>query len=205
MGTRRYRTVKQCLSCGQDYKTQNPMAKYCSSKCCDKERYKRDRAKRLAAAKQYRVDNQSEISKRRKKEYDANKDRHRIANKIRYQKDRERRLKYAKRYQQNNPHVVAATRLNRASGKKYAVSGRDLIRIICRQRNECYYCGIKMTKEGRALPTSLQWEHIIPKSRGGAHSIGNIVAACRSCNFDKGTMFVMEWKRFKIFSQDLTD
>ena len=39
--------------------------------------------------------------------------------------------------------------------------------------NECAYCG--STDE-------LQWEHIIPKSRGGPDTIDNLVRACRACN-----------------------
>lgn len=45
-------------------------------------------------------------------------------------------------------------------------------------RHRCYYCGIK--------PMRLTKDHIIPLSRGGAHSMDNIVPACQPCNSRKG-------------------
>ncbi len=37
----------------------------------------------------------------------------------------------------------------------------------------CAYCG---------ATGPLEWEHIIPTSRGGPNTIDNLVLACRSCN-----------------------
>ena len=48
----------------------------------------------------------------------------------------------------------------------------------------CAYCGDK---------ENLQWEHIIPKSRGGPDSIDNMVQACRECNASKGAKDPFEW------------
>lgn len=39
----------------------------------------------------------------------------------------------------------------------------------------------------------LQWEHIIPKSRGGPDTIDNMVQACRSCNASKADRDPFEW------------
>jgi hypothetical protein len=39
----------------------------------------------------------------------------------------------------------------------------------------------------------LQWEHIIPRSRGGFDTIDNMVLACRGCNSTKGTYDLFEW------------
>lgn len=48
----------------------------------------------------------------------------------------------------------------------------------------CAYCGARET---------LQWEHIIPKSRGGAETIDNLVLACAACNQSKGDRDPFEW------------
>lgn len=40
---------------------------------------------------------------------------------------------------------------------------------------------------------SLQWEHIIPKSRGGPDSIDNLVLSCAKCNREKGARNPLEW------------
>ena len=47
--------------------------------------------------------------------------------------------------------------------------------VLVRDHFECQYCGAKAENV----------DHIIPKSRGGAHSWENVVAACRRCNARK--------------------
>lgn len=49
---------------------------------------------------------------------------------------------------------------------------------------ECAYC----EATGR-----LQWEHIVPLSRGGPDTIDNLVLSCATCNRDKGTRNPVEW------------
>lgn len=51
----------------------------------------------------------------------------------------------------------------------------------------CHYCGSHM----RSVEKSL--DHVIPLDRGGAHSITNVVVACKPCNFSKHTKTVEEW------------
>lgn len=48
----------------------------------------------------------------------------------------------------------------------------------------CAYCG----KTGL-----LQWEHIIPKSRGGPDTIDNMVLSCAKCNHEKAARNPLEW------------
>lgn len=50
--------------------------------------------------------------------------------------------------------------------------------------SECAYCG---------GTDDLQWEHIIPKCRGGPDTIDNLVQACRACNAEKGARDPYEW------------
>ena len=57
----------------------------------------------------------------------------------------------------------------------------------------CVYCGIK--------DVPLEVEHIVPKSRGGVDSIGNLTIACNKCNQSKGTLTAKEFGHPKV--QDL--
>lgn len=57
-------------------------------------------------------------------------------------------------------------------GKRYLVLQRSNFR--------CHYCG---AKAGDVL---LEVDHVVPSSRGGTNDIGNLVAACPSCNRGKG-------------------
>jgi 5-methylcytosine-specific restriction endonuclease McrA len=54
-------------------------------------------------------------------------------------------------------------------------------RILRRDRYRCVYCGQEMPDEALTL------DHVEPRMRGGDHSEGNLVAACRACNAEKGS------------------
>lgn len=59
-------------------------------------------------------------------------------------------------------------------------------KLLVKADNACAYCG---ATEG------LQWDHIIPKSRGGPDTIDNLVLACGPCNAEKGARDPIEWCR----------
>ena len=51
----------------------------------------------------------------------------------------------------------------------------------------CQYCG------GASGDPILEWEHIVPKSRGGSDSEKNATLSCRSCNQAKSNLTPKEW------------
>ena len=51
----------------------------------------------------------------------------------------------------------------------------------------CQYCG------GKTDDHRLEWEHMIPRSRGGSDSIKNATLACHTCNQEKGNRTPEEW------------
>lgn len=62
------------------------------------------------------------------------------------------------------------------------VNRREVLR---RDGHTCQYCG--STKK-------LTLDHVLPRSRGGAHTWDNVVAACESCNSTKGDRTPQEAK-----------
>lgn len=48
---------------------------------------------------------------------------------------------------------------------------------------DCVYCGSPYEHA----------DHVIPLSRGGAHSRDNLVPACAACNLSKGAKLLEEW------------
>ncbi|MDR3089028.1 MAG: HNH endonuclease [Desulfobulbaceae bacterium] len=54
----------------------------------------------------------------------------------------------------------------------------------------CHYCGRKCAH------AELTMDHIVPLSRGGASSKGNLVPACKECNTKKKTMLPLEWQDY---------
>jgi 5-methylcytosine-specific restriction endonuclease McrA len=53
----------------------------------------------------------------------------------------------------------------------------------------CAYCGTSIS--------DLQRDCVLPISRGGRYTVGNVVPACRSCNASKCNQEVTTWMRRK--------
>jgi hypothetical protein len=90
-----------------------------------------------------------------------------------------------RKYIQNNPELIRNKSARRRAIKKqngsYLVSAKELKRLYAMP---CFYCGA----------SAKHLDHVIPISRGGCHSIGNLVPACASCNLLKSDKTITEWK-----------
>ncbi|RFB78539.1 HNH endonuclease [Methylovirgula sp. 4M-Z18] len=73
--------------------------------------------------------------------------------------------------------------------KAYQKAGRNVaftrFNVYLRDRFSCQYCGGMFEAKG------LTFDHVVPRSRGGATSWENIVAACHACNGAKGSRMDM--------------
>ena len=65
--------------------------------------------------------------------------------------------------------------------KRFLILPKELRKIYS---SECFKCG---SKDSQSL------DHIIPLSKGGRHSIGNIMTLCISCNASKGSKTLVQW------------
>ena len=96
-----------------------------------------------------------------------------------------------RRWQIANPERVREAVNKRRALQRNAtrahIDARDWERLVRRYNNRCAYCGINSE--------SMQQDHIIPISRGGDHTIGNVLPACPLCNQSKKAMFLVEWRR----------
>lgn len=61
----------------------------------------------------------------------------------------------------------------------------DWLSLLHRHNYRCAYCA-------EARPLSV--EHVVPITRGGRHTLGNILPVCRSCNSSKGRRLLSEWR-----------
>ena len=67
------------------------------------------------------------------------------------------------------------------------ISPSSLLRenkLLISNEQQCEYCGAR---------GPLQWEHLIPKSRGGPDTIDNLILSCATCNLQKGTLNPIDW------------
>ncbi|MBI5581402.1 MAG: HNH endonuclease [Deltaproteobacteria bacterium] len=57
-------------------------------------------------------------------------------------------------------------------------------------KGACHYCGRTFP------PRELTMDHIVPVSRGGRTTKGNVVACCKECNNAKKQLLPMEWEDY---------
>ena len=57
-------------------------------------------------------------------------------------------------------------------------------------KGTCHYCGRP------TAPKELTMDHIVPISRGGRSTKGNVVASCKECNNAKRHFLPMEWEQY---------
>lgn len=69
----------------------------------------------------------------------------------------------------------------------------------------CWFCGaelIKPSPDKHLTPEEKRrWytiDHATPKSRGGDHTLDNLLPACSQCNSDKGDLTVEEYRMYLL-------
>jgi 5-methylcytosine-specific restriction endonuclease McrA len=91
---------------------------------------------------------------------------------------------YVASWKKANPHLVRSYSKNRRAYKANApindLTSAQWLEIQASQDHRCYYCGKR--RKGK-----LTQDHIIPLSKGGSHTLSNVIATCRSCNSSKHT------------------
>ena len=99
----------------------------------------------------------------------------------------EKKLAYNRKYRAENRErlalAVSRRRAHKQANGVFLITPKETRRLLSQP---CYLCGIA---------PSTDVEHIIPLSRGGRHSIGNILGACKSCNSRKHNKLLVEYRR----------
>jgi len=63
----------------------------------------------------------------------------------------------------------------------------------------CHYCGRPTS------PKKLTMDHVVPISRGGKSTKGNLVPCCKACNSAKKQLLPMEWEAYlKKFKSEIS-
>lgn len=184
-----------CGWCDKQFLSSGPNSKFCSTSCREKNRYAENRDSRLASVQKYRAENALEVKRRARARYWADPEKVAAQNRESYKRHRASRIAAAIEYQRENPEVVALTRAMRKAQEAFKITRRDHRRLLERYRHSCAYCGVRLAAWGREHDNSLQWDHVLPLSRGGRDSVGNLLPVCRKCNYSKSSKLLVAWKR----------
>jgi 5-methylcytosine-specific restriction endonuclease McrA len=189
--------VRTCPVCagpiqGRSDKRQcSPECKREAKRAYDRDHHVKNRDRKIQVACEWQ-----RVNAERKQAYDAEYRERTRERRLALKREHSRRVTAA-----HDPELMLSRRLStraraaRLRATSSAVTVRDITRLAHRQQGLCAYCGNHMEAP--------EIEHVLPIVRGGRHSIGNIVLACRPCNRGKSHRTVMEWRAGKTVRRSL--
>jgi 5-methylcytosine-specific restriction endonuclease McrA len=82
--------------------------------------------------------------------------------------------------------IPAVVRLNKALSSERKDVKFSRANVYCRDGYRCQYCG------NRLPPKQLNYDHVVPRCRGGKTDWLNVATACFPCNTKKGSKFLKQ-------------
>lgn len=198
-----------CVECGASLQGLHFNSTRCSEECkaaARKAKYEANRDVILTKKAEYYVRKIDEIKPKRTAWRAENRDHINAASAVYRKRDREKlRLRqaawrlanpeYMRDWELRNAATISENNFRRrvrmtAAKAGVRVTQRDWDRLIMRFDNKCAYCGC-------SLDGCLTIDHVIPVAKGGRHTIGNLVPACKSCNSSKRDLLLFEWLQLR--------
>jgi len=178
-----------------------------------KKDYEKNRIKKLAYSKEYRSRNKKKISKAKREYNKKNKENHNEYRKEYRVKNKDRLLKRERNYREKNIEKIKSNHKkynekNKEELKIYRRKYYKTIKGISSKRNtehkrrtkykdgdvktseinnlfatvkNCYWCNKQL------CPKQTHIDHYVPLSKGGKHTISNLVLTCSKCNLKKSS------------------
>lgn len=155
--------------------------------------------RRRQANQAWRAENRERRNEMERLARDRRRDELNFRRRQRYAANSAARAEANKLWARTNREAVVARAQRRIARKRAAEGDVTLAQwreILLNHDSKCFYCGT-------ATP-DLQMEHKTPLSRGGAHSPGNVVPACKQCNLRKGTLTAEEFAERRAWELAVT-
>lgn len=188
---------QKCKSCDKKYRDDNKIKLleynrqyYSSNKekilISQKTYYENNKELICEKNKQYVKNNIEIVRARRKisfsKYFKLNRDKCLAKAKDRYYKNKDKESERKKLYHQTKKGKIA--RINskhkrRLMEKSGDVTNEQLLALIKNARN-CYWCNCNLED------VKIHIDHYVPLSKGGEHTLNNLVISCDACNMKKG-------------------
>lgn len=177
-----------------------------------KQSYINNKDEKLSYLKEYTQKNKEKLKEYKKIHYENNKEhiinrvkKYREDNILKVQKrkhlyyinNKERIHEAHKEYLKTEKGSLAKKNVNqrrRANLRKGDVKTDDLIKLV-NNTNNCYWCNCKLDKKDYHI------DHYIPLSKGGKHTLSNLVVSCPNCNHTKNAKdpYIFAIEKGKLF------
>lgn len=170
-------------------RTRNPDGLRYDCKACSNAKSAAWREANREYAATWYQDNKERLRPIRKAYNEATKVERAARARIYHEANADRIRTYQREWLQSRPTYGAERahkrRARLAANNVFLVTDKDMAQLYA---SPCFYCGSRDIIEA---------DHVIPIHRGGTHSIGNLVPACRTCNRSKGSKTITEWRKAK--------
>jgi 5-methylcytosine-specific restriction endonuclease McrA len=93
---------------------------------------------------------------------------------------------YLRRHPGKNSEQASLYRLRSKNQGVFIFTEKDIRKL---SRATCAYCGAS---------GKMSIDHVMPVSKGGRNSIGNLLPACRTCNSEKHAKLLIVWRLQRI-------
>ena len=158
--------------------------------------YKENKESLLTRHRLYYQNNKNDISKKAKEYRENNIDNIVYVKKEYYENNKDKILKKAKEYRIKNKEKILSFLKEYRKTYNYKISKRNSenkrrtltksgdvttiqLRELIEGAKKCYWCESKINKKDYHI------DHFVPLSKGGSHTISNLVIACPKCNLKK--------------------
>lgn len=131
--------------------------------------------------KKYNIDNKERIAEVKKKYYHNNIENITEYNADYYQKNKKTIIKKVLMYSRTEKGKLVKKNTSSKRRLKFQQGNIDtdtLLEMKSRNKN-CYWCNSKI------IDSNYHIDHYVPLSKGGSHTIDNIVISCPACNIKK--------------------
>lgn len=143
----------------------------------------------IQRTRRWEKENKDKVNEKSRKKYHKNLEKSRKDRRIRvrkwYSNNSKKSIAATKSWNMRNPHSKRISEQKRRSAKisrgVFKISKKEILKIIS---SPCVACGSY---------DKITMDHIVPLSRGGKHSIGNLQPLCFSCNASKNNRVMTEW------------
>lgn len=143
----------------------------------------------LARNRKWASENKDKIARRQKQYREENSDKRKAQHKRWWDTTG---LQWKREYLKKHPGLEVAMAHKRRALQRAATINLSHIQewmnyVKSKDSAVCYYCQQQIARE------QIHFDHIVPLSRGGAHSVENLCVACASCNLSKNSKNVRAW------------